>query len=265
MLISGLSFGALATSSFSNHSSQTINSVIVEQTPVVTTKEFFEQPNIDNKEKEENTVSSYINYSNEKIKDVIRIYATLESCQFQNSQKDEFIYYLSEYVTSSVQAEKFKSEDLKQEYISTAKSFQPPHPTDDDCIDVYNEAKETVNYWNEKKNSAFNELFSSAKNRYSPDLEENIDFIQEYVQLPKQKENTDSVYSLTSGTNKKLPWNIKTSDIFSDNNLTSKKSLNNIKDKKTNNNLSSQTQIIPDNAKNINKLAIIDDNKHDDN
>lgn len=257
-LIAGVSAGTMATAIADNKEIKVTNNVIME--------EHKNLPDSTVPETSDNPIKlSYVNYSKDKINEIIKLYAILENCQFKNSQKDEFIYYLSEYVTSSVQAEKFTAQDLKNEYISYAMSFQPPHPTNDDCIESYQDAKEVVNYWNEKKNTAFNELFSSAKNRYSAAPDDNIDTIQEVIELPNNgieqgaqlnlnsssfihdSNSNDNAYSLTT---KKLPWEIKRKDIFNSDSIDKKHSV------ETNENL---IEIIPDKKENINKMAIISD------
>lgn len=272
-LIGGITFGVITTSAVANNNEPKIHkNVILEEVPSVKTASFFEANTIEaitDPVEPIPATSSYVNYSKEKITEVIRMYAILENCQFQNAQKDEFIYYLSEYVTSAVQAEKYTTQDLKEQYISFAQSFQPPHPTQEDCIDVYNDAKETVNYWNEKKNTAFNELFSPAKNRYSPDPEENIDVLQEVIELPSSNAvnsatlsvSDNNFYSL-AGHAKKLPWNIKTTEIF--NSIPLEEKLN-TQPSETNIEKEPVSEIIPDKKQNVNKIAIIDQKPFDAN
>lgn len=276
-VISGIAFGIIGSSAIANNTETKIHqNVILEEAPKIKilSQQNPSQSLISTEENNSEELTaiiqnpSYVNYSKEKITEVIRMYAILENCQFQNAQKDEFIYYLSEYVTSSVQAEKYTAKELKEQYISFAQSYQPPHPTQEDCIEVYHDAKETVNYWNEKKNTAFNELFSSAKNRYSPDPEENIDVIQELVEIPYANNistglspslSTDNFYSLASQA-KKLPWNIKTSEIFNH-----KNNQNNNQSSKVNVEKEPISSIIPDKKQNINKIAIVDEKPFEDN
>ena len=277
VVLGGIAFGVIGSSAIANNTENKLNSnVILEEVPKIKTV-FQQAPNQSIVPNDENSTDesivknpSYVNYSKEKITEVIKMYAILENCQFQNAQKDEFIYYLSEYVTSAVQAEKYTAKDLKDQYINFSQSYQPPHPTQEDCIEIYHDAKETVNYWNEKKNSAFNELFSSAKNRYSPDPEENIDIVQELIEIPYSSDvstglspnlSTDNAYSLASHA-KKLPWNIKTSEIFNMKNSTPEgKSHKNVKDVEK----EPISAIIPDKKQNINKIAIVDEKPFEDN
>lgn len=273
-LIGGITFGVITTSAVANNNEQKIHkNVILEEVPSVKTVSFLEANTIEaitDPVEPIPATSSYVNYNKEKITEVIRMYAILENCQFQNAQKDEFIYYLSEYVTSAVQAEKYTTQDLKEQYISFAQSFHPPHPTQEDCIDVYNDAKETVNYWNEKKNTAFNELFSAAKNRYSPDPDENIDVLQEVIELPSSNAvNTATTLSVSdnnfyslAGHAKKLPWNIKTTEIF--NSIPLEEKLN-TQPSETNIETEPVSEIIPDKKQNVNKIAIIDQKPFDAN
>jgi hypothetical protein len=271
--IGGISFGVIGSNAIANNQDiKTHSNVILEEAskPKSSSLSVSENTESTNKIDDEDLSLikiSYVNYNKEKITEIIKMYAVLENCRFQNSQKDEFIYYLSEYVTSAVQAEKYTTKELKEQYINFAQAFQPPHPTEEDCIETYNDAKESVIYWNEKKNTAFNELFSPAKNRYSPDPEENIDIVQELIEIPYANANStiyssnNNFYSLAEHA-KKLPWNIKTSDIF--NISSSKNSENNLQ--KSIENVEKETPpiIIPDKKSNINKLATIDDKPFED-
>lgn len=249
-VISGLSIGALATTATAdNQSPKLIEQIIIEE-PVLSNSISFLQAINKEEDTEDKPIqkNSYVNYSKERIGDVIKLYAILENCAFEGTQKDEFIYYLSEYVTSSVQSEKFTTKELKDQYIEFAMSFQPPHPTQEDCIESYNDAKEIVTYWNEKKNSAYNELFSHSKNRYSPDPDESVDIVSEVVEIPNKP--TDNVYSLTYNS-KKIPWNIANVEIF----------ISNKENNQENSTVNTEPDdIIPDHVNNINKMAITDSN-----